>query len=81
MAELDENFICGCGGLLVPLDEKGPDGLTAYICSACGRTGPLECPLCRNPRTIWLEYGKKCLFCGNGQERLTRIFKSIIKAA
>lgn len=79
MAIIDENFLCGCGGVLVPLDEKHPDGLERYVCSLCGRTGQMECPLCHNPRTTWLEYGKICLSCGGGKEYLTKIFQKIIK--
>ena len=78
MAIIDENFLCSCGGVLAPLAEKYPDGLIRYACSTCGRTGPVECPLCHKPRTLWLEYGKKCLLCSQGKKRLTRLFKMII---
>ena len=79
MATIDENFLCGCGGVLAPLKEQQSDGLLEYGCTSCARTGPIECPLCHNPRTLWMDYGKKCFFCGNGKQFLSSAFKAIFE--
>ena len=78
MAIVDENYLCGnCGGVMAPLEEQ-VDELIRYGCTACGRTGPVECPLCHNPRTIWQDYGKKCLLCSQSKEKLTSLFKMLL---
>jgi hypothetical protein len=80
MPESKADFICVCGGVYTVTPGKIVDGMRAFRCDSCGREGPLECPLCRCPRTIWRKYGESCFFCGQGQRDLTALFRRLINA-